>query len=157
MTICEGETYKLEVENNAYQLYWLLKGSYYLMYRFEMSTDTGLPRIVDRKRHWKCARTCMMHQELFLSEISMLRYHSRPHTPDLTSDILLIFILWKFSPEDKLWRKESVEPLSSSALSRRSVACTLMLENFSRSTNNNKQSRYILILTCVYHKPNFSS
>ena len=59
MTICEGDTYKLEVGDQAYQLYWLLKGSYYLMYRFERNTDTGMPRIVNKKE------TLKMCQELY--------------------------------------------------------------------------------------------
>ena len=36
-----------------------MKGSYYFMYMFERNTDTGLPRIVDRKE------TLKMCQELY--------------------------------------------------------------------------------------------
>ena len=49
MTVCEGDKYKLEVEEQYYQLYWLLKDSYYLMYRFEKDSVTGYPEFTDKE------------------------------------------------------------------------------------------------------------
>eukprot|EP00090_Calanus_glacialis_P013304 TRINITY_DN21940_c0_g1_i1.p1 TRINITY_DN21940_c0_g1~~TRINITY_DN21940_c0_g1_i1.p1 ORF type:complete len:294 (+),score=84.58 TRINITY_DN21940_c0_g1_i1:43-882(+) len=49
VTISEGDMYKLEVEEKFYQLHWMMKGSYLLMYRFARSTSTGLAEISDRE------------------------------------------------------------------------------------------------------------
>eukprot|EP00090_Calanus_glacialis_P018611 TRINITY_DN28881_c0_g1_i1.p1 TRINITY_DN28881_c0_g1~~TRINITY_DN28881_c0_g1_i1.p1 ORF type:complete len:274 (+),score=62.05 TRINITY_DN28881_c0_g1_i1:40-861(+) len=49
VTISEGSTYKLEVQDQYYQLHWMMKGSYLLMYRFERSNITGLAKPSDRE------------------------------------------------------------------------------------------------------------
>ena len=49
VTISEGDMYKLEVEEKFYQLHWMMKNSYLLMYRFARSTSTGLAEISDRE------------------------------------------------------------------------------------------------------------
>ena len=47
MTISDGDAYRPEVEDKAYELHWLLNNSYYLMYRVERNTNTGVPRSKD--------------------------------------------------------------------------------------------------------------
>ena len=49
MTVCEGDKYKLEVEEHYYQLYWMLKDSYYLMYRFQRDAFTHRPKLSDKE------------------------------------------------------------------------------------------------------------
>eukprot|EP00092_Neocalanus_flemingeri_P077105 GFUD01095703.1.p1 GENE.GFUD01095703.1~~GFUD01095703.1.p1 ORF type:complete len:280 (-),score=87.59 GFUD01095703.1:257-1096(-) len=49
VTISEGDMYKLEVQDKFYQLYWMMKDSYLLMYRFERSSSTGWAKTSDRE------------------------------------------------------------------------------------------------------------
>jgi hypothetical protein len=49
VTISEGSTYKMEVQDQYYQLHWMMKDSYLLMYRFERSSITGLAKTSDRE------------------------------------------------------------------------------------------------------------
>ena len=38
---CQGDQYKLEVEADHYNLYWMMRGEYLLLYRFERDCDTS--------------------------------------------------------------------------------------------------------------------
>ena len=38
---CQGDQYKLEVEADHYNLYWMMKEEYLLLYRFERDCDTS--------------------------------------------------------------------------------------------------------------------
>ena len=38
---CQGDQYKLEVEADHYNFYWMMKGEYFLLYRFERDCDTS--------------------------------------------------------------------------------------------------------------------
>ena len=49
VTISEGDEYKLEVEDEFYQLHWMMKGSYLLMYRFDRSSNTCWAKTSDRE------------------------------------------------------------------------------------------------------------
>ena len=44
ITIGEGEIYKLEVENDHYQLFWKWKKSWFGLYRFEKNLSTQMPK-----------------------------------------------------------------------------------------------------------------
>ena len=41
VTISEGNTYRLEVNQGHYNFFWLLKNEWFLLFRFERSTSTG--------------------------------------------------------------------------------------------------------------------
>jgi len=49
VTICAGDKYKLEVQDKFYQLHWMMKGSYLLMYRFDRNPSTGWALTSDRE------------------------------------------------------------------------------------------------------------
>jgi len=49
VTISEGDKYKLEVQDKFYQLHWMMKGSYLLMYRFDRSSSSGGAKTSDRE------------------------------------------------------------------------------------------------------------
>ena len=46
---CQGDQYKLQVEADHYNLYWMMKGSYFLLYRFERDAHSGLAKVSDRE------------------------------------------------------------------------------------------------------------
>ena len=46
ITPCQGDQYKLQVEEEFYNFYWMKKGSYVLLYRFERDTDTSMNIII---------------------------------------------------------------------------------------------------------------
>ena len=48
ITISEGEHYKLEVQEKYYNLFWMLKESWLLLYRFARNISTGLPKTSKR-------------------------------------------------------------------------------------------------------------
>jgi len=48
ITPCEGDQYKLQVEDEFYNFYWMMKGAYFLLYRFEKDSETKLPRTSDQ-------------------------------------------------------------------------------------------------------------
>ena len=41
ITPCEGDQYKLQVEDEFYNFYWMMKGAYFLLYRFERDSETS--------------------------------------------------------------------------------------------------------------------
>ena len=59
VTLCKGSNYKLEVSDKFYELHWMIKDSYLLLYRFERSSLTGLAATCDR------ATTLKMCKELY--------------------------------------------------------------------------------------------
>ena len=49
ITISEGEHYKLEVQEKCYNLFWMFKESWLLLYRFARNISTGLPKTSKRE------------------------------------------------------------------------------------------------------------
>jgi len=56
---CEGDYYKLEVVDDHYNLYWKMKGEYFLLYRIPRDSNTKLPKICDK------AKTLQMCQDVY--------------------------------------------------------------------------------------------
>ena len=53
---CQGDQYKLQVEADHYNFYWMMKGSYFLLYRFSREADTGRPLTSDRQTTLRLCR-----------------------------------------------------------------------------------------------------
>jgi len=49
VTISEGDHYKLEVHESFYELFWMIKSSYLLMYRFNRDQTTGWAETSDKE------------------------------------------------------------------------------------------------------------
>jgi len=47
---CEGDHYKLEVASDHYNLHWIFKGEYLLLYRFSRDNNTNHPVTCDRSK-----------------------------------------------------------------------------------------------------------
>jgi len=47
---CEGDQYKLEVDFDHYNLHWMSKGEYLLLYRFARDKNTNYPLTCDRSK-----------------------------------------------------------------------------------------------------------
>lgn len=53
---CQGDQFKVQVEADHYNFYWMMKGSYFLLYRFPRDAVTGLPTTSDKETTLRLCR-----------------------------------------------------------------------------------------------------